>query len=175
MSAQGELGNVGEPPGSLWHTRTGGPGDQKPWRGRGLPLDHEPSWATTHHGSRQGIGKASDTRSPRKGQRAVVAAHRTGAGGAVRPKRPTGGKAPSGRAFHGQTHESDLARTNRVTSPPWDCTKGQQRLCLRNRMRSWRTYGSVGGPDGQPSALPGRRRLTASASLQLSAAPDARR
>ena len=51
------------------------------------------------HGSRQGIGKASDKRSPRKGQRAVVAAHSTGEGGEVRPKRPTGGKAPSSRVF----------------------------------------------------------------------------
>ena len=59
---------------------------------------HEPVWDTTNHGSRQGIGEASDTRSPREGQRAVVAAHSTGEGGEVRPKRPTGGKAPSGRA-----------------------------------------------------------------------------
>ena len=87
---------------------------------------------------------------------AVVAAHSTGEGGEVRPKRPTGGKAPSGRAFNGQTHERDSALTNRVTRPPLDCIQGQQKLCLRNRMRELRTYGSVGGPDGQPSALPGR-------------------
>ena len=86
---------------------------------------------------------------------AVVAAHSPGESGEVRPKRPTGGKASSGRAFNGQTHERDFALTNRVTRPPLDCTKGQQRLCLRNRRRSLRTSGSVGGPDGQPSALPG--------------------
>ena len=38
-----------------------------------------------------------------------------------------------------------------------------------------RTYGSVGGPDGQPSALPGKRPpiAYARASLRLSAAPEA--
>ena len=48
MAAQGELGNLGEPPGSLSQTRNGGPGDQKPWRGldastrpRALRGDHE--------------------------------------------------------------------------------------------------------------------------------------
>src|SRR5256712_836740 len=35
MHTQGELGNVGEPRVSLSHARTGGPGDQKPWRGLG--------------------------------------------------------------------------------------------------------------------------------------------
>ena len=29
-------------------TRSGGPGDHRPWHGRGLPLDHEPSWETTN-------------------------------------------------------------------------------------------------------------------------------
>ncbi len=35
MSSQGELGNLGEPPVSLSHTRNGGPGDQRPWRALG--------------------------------------------------------------------------------------------------------------------------------------------
>ena len=44
-------------------------------------------------------------------------------------------------------------------------------------MRELRTCGSVGGPDGQPSALPGRRRGTACApaSLRLLPAPEAQR
>src|SRR5262249_11473313 len=35
MASQGELGNVGEPRVSLSHSRSGGPGDQRPWRGLG--------------------------------------------------------------------------------------------------------------------------------------------
>ena len=35
MSAEGELGNLGEPPGSAHNSRDGGPGDQKPWRDLG--------------------------------------------------------------------------------------------------------------------------------------------
>jgi hypothetical protein len=136
---------------------------------------HEPVRDTTNPGSRQGSGKASAKRSLREGQRAVVASYSTDERGEVRPKRPTGGKATSGRACNGQTHESDAALTHRVTRPPWDCIQGQQKLCLRNRMREWRTYGSVGGPDGQPSALPGKRRPPAYASLRLPGAPEARR
>ena len=76
---------------------TKGPG--VPW---GLPPGHEPVRDTTNAGSRQGIGKASDKRSLREGQRAVVASYSTDEGGEVRPKRPTGGKATSGRACNGQ-------------------------------------------------------------------------
>ncbi len=79
---------------------------------------------------------------------AVVASQSTDEGGEVRPKRPTGGKATSGRACSGLTHERDAALTKRVTTPPLHCWRGSRKLCLRNRMRSWRTYGSVGGPDG---------------------------
>ena len=129
---------------------TKGPG--VPW---GLPPGHEPVRDTTNSGSRQGIGKASDERSPRDGEVAVVAAHSTEEGGEVRPKRPTGGKATSGRACNGQTHERDSVLTNRVTRPPLDCIQGPQKLCLRNRMRALRTSGSVGRPGGKPPALPG--------------------
>src|SRR5438128_7000034 len=73
------------------------------------------------HGSRQGIGKASDKRSPRKGQRVVVAAHSTGEGGEVRPKRPTGGKAPSGRASAGRRQGRDFELTNPNHRQPVDC------------------------------------------------------
>ena len=109
---------------------TKGPG--VPW---GLPPGHEPVRDTTNSGSRQGIGKASDKRSLREGQWAVVGSYSTDERGEVRPKRPTGGKATSGRACNGQTHERDSALTNRVTRPPLDCIQGQQKLCLRNRMR----------------------------------------
>src|SRR5262249_37786156 len=105
------------------HTRRGGPGDQRPWRGRELPLDHEPVRDTTNSGSRQGIGKASDKRSPRDGEVAVVAAHSTGESGEVRPKRPTGGKAPSGRASAGGRQGRDLELTNPDHGRPADCMR----------------------------------------------------
>jgi hypothetical protein len=80
------------------------------------------------HGSRQGIGKASDKRSPRKGQRAVVAAHSTGEGGEVWPKRPTGGKAPSGRASAGGRQGRDRALTNPAHGRPVDCMRAAAAL-----------------------------------------------
>ena len=87
-------------------------------------------------------GNERHVKDPEMGRVAVVAAQSTGEGGEVRPTRPTGGKAPSGSAFNGQTHERDSALTNRVTRPPLDCIQGQQPLCLRNRRRAWRTSGS---------------------------------
>jgi hypothetical protein len=81
------------------------------------------------HGSRQGIGKASDKRSPRKGQRAVVAAQSTGEGGEVWPKRPTGGKAPSGRASAGGGRQGrDIELTNPDNSTPVDCMRAAAAL-----------------------------------------------
>ena len=53
-----------------------------------------------------------------------------------------------------------------TTEDQWTVA-GQQQRCLRNRRRSLRTSGSVGGPGGKPPALPDRRRLPA--------APDAQR
>jgi hypothetical protein len=122
-----------------------GPGDQKPWRGRGAST--LPRALEGHHAPRKQAryrGGERQAKRPKTGSVAVVAAQSTGEGGEVRPQRPTGGKAPSGRAFNGPTHERDFALTNRVTRPPLDCTKGQQRFCLRNRMRAWRPSGSVG-------------------------------
>jgi hypothetical protein len=99
-------------------------------------------------GSRPGIGPASAKRRPRDGEVAVVAAPRTDAGGEGRPKRPTGGKAPSSRAFQWADTRERLCAHQACHQTPMGRHKGQQRLCLRNRMRAWRTYGSVGGPDG---------------------------
>src|SRR2546425_12323690 len=152
MLPKGELGNLGEPPVSLLKRRKRGPADQRPWRDLELSPGHEPCGDTTNHGSRQGIGKASDKQSPRDGQRAVVAAHSTGEGGEVRPKRPTGGKAPSSRASAGGRQGRDFELTNPDHGRPVDggaraSLHGQPRLCLRNRMRELCTYGSVGGPE----------------------------
>src|SRR4029453_19014485 len=80
MSSEGELGNLGEPPVSLLHTRIGGPGDQRPWRARELPPGYEPVWETTNDGSRQGMGKRATSAATGDGEAAVVAAHSTGEG-----------------------------------------------------------------------------------------------
>ena len=157
MSAQGKLGNLGEPPGSLTLCPDWGTGGPKALACSGrFDQTTSPAGRPQTARSTQGIGERATSEGPREGQVAVVASHSTAEGGEVRPKRPTGGKATSGRACSGPTHERDFALTNRVTRPPLHCGKGSRTLCLRNRMRSLRTYGSVGGPDGQPSALPGK-------------------
>jgi hypothetical protein len=116
--------------------RNGGPGDQRPWRVRG---------ASTRTRARKGHHKRTEARKvpgserqakrPERDRMAVVASHSTEEGGEVRPKRPTGGKATSGRACSGPTHERDVVLTNRVTKPPLHCCRGSRKLCLRNRMR----------------------------------------
>jgi len=72
---------------------TTGPGggrfDQAP-----SPTGRPPTESST-----QGIGDRATSADPQDGQRAVVASHTTGERGEVRPKRPPGGKATSGRAF----------------------------------------------------------------------------
>src|SRR5438132_12933473 len=98
-------------------------------------------------------GSERQAKRPERDTVAVVAAHSTGEGGEVWPKRPTGGKAPSGRASAGGRQGRDLELTNPDHGRPVDCgaretLRGQQPLCLRNRMRALRTYGSVEGPDG---------------------------
>jgi len=98
-------------------------------------------------------GNERQVKDPETGRGAVVAAQSTGEGGEVRPKRPTGGKAPSGSASAGERQGRDIALTNPDHGRPVDCgaretLRGQPPLCLRNRMRALRTYGSVGGPDG---------------------------
>src|SRR2546425_2419966 len=128
MSSEGELGNVGEPPVSLRHSRTGGPGDQRPWRDLELPPGHEPVRDTTNDGSRQGIGERATSEGPRDVEVAVVAAHSTSEGGEVRPKRPTGGKAPSGRASAGGRQGRDIALTNPDHGRPVDCARAAAAL-----------------------------------------------
>jgi len=81
MEPEGERGNVGEPPVSWSYPRPGGPGDHRPWRDLERPPGPEPCGDTTHHGSTPGSGEASDKRSPRDGEVAVVAVQRTGEGG----------------------------------------------------------------------------------------------
>ena len=119
-------------------------------------------------GAQTVAGHARQAQDAARGWVAVVASPSPGASGAPRPTGPRGGQATSGRACNGQTHARDVARTHRVTRPPWDCTKGQQRLCLRHRMRAWRTSGSVGGAGW--ATIGSTRHLTAS-SVRSSLAP----
>jgi hypothetical protein len=152
MASEGERGHVGEPPVSVWHTRSGGPGDHRPWRARELPPGYEPVWETTNEGSRQGRGTRATSAATGDGEGAGVAAHNPGEGRAGRPKRPAGGQAPSSSASAGRTQGRDAALTNPDHGRPGDwrarvSVHGQQRLCVRNRMRALRTSGSVGGCD----------------------------
>ena len=96
---------------------------------------HEPCGDTTNpRKPARYRGGERQAQHPERGRAAVVAAPRTEEGGEVRPKRPTGGKAPSGRASAGRRQGRDFVLTNPDNSMPVDCG-GQQLLCLRNRMR----------------------------------------
>ena len=86
----------------------------------GLPPGDEPARDTTNSGSTPGIGERATREGPREGQRAVVAAQRTGEGGDVRPTRPTGGKAPSSSASAGGRQGRDFELTNPDHGRPVD-------------------------------------------------------
>jgi hypothetical protein len=66
-------------------------------------------------------GNERQAKDSETGRVAVVAAHSTAEGGEVRPKRPTGGKAPSGRASAGRRQGRDLEVTNPAHGKPGDC------------------------------------------------------
>ena len=88
----------------------------------GLPPGHEPVRETTNDGKQARYrGSERQAKHPETGRVAVVAAHSTEEGGEVRPKRPTGGKAPSGRASAGRRQGRDLELTNPDHGRPVDC------------------------------------------------------
>jgi hypothetical protein len=113
------------------------------WRGNLMKLVVVTQWVSTVCKSHLTTG-------------AVVADQSPKAGREVRPKRPTGGKEQRSRALHGQAPGE--------TPPPipaslWTAEhgwswRGQQRLCLTNRMHAWRTSGSVGGRVGSVARAP---------------------
>ena len=117
---------VTKSPGVVWALRPG----------------HEPFGETTNEGSTQGIGVASDTRSPLRGgggSRSGASyrgkwgskAHGThGREGDRRAERPLAGD-------RGETLRSPTLSTARQGT-----ARGQQQLCVRNRMRALRTSGS---------------------------------
>jgi hypothetical protein len=100
----------------------GGPADQRPWRGPGASTgrragngDHERGKPARYR------GRERQAKHPERDRVAVVAAHSTEDGGEVRPKRPTGGKAPSGRASAGRRQGRDFELTNPDHGTPGDC------------------------------------------------------
>jgi hypothetical protein len=80
--------------------RSGGPDDQRPWRGGGAST--RPRALRGHH-QRTAAGKVSGSerraKRPEKGRVAVCAAHSTGEGGEPSPTGPTGGQAMPGSTF----------------------------------------------------------------------------
>ena len=103
-------------------TRSGGPGDQKPWRGPGcFHQVTSPEGIPQTMGARKVSGNERQAKDSERGRRAVVAAHSTGEGGEARPKRPTGGKAPSSRASAGRRQGRDIELTNPDHGRPVDC------------------------------------------------------
>src|SRR5262245_45143352 len=95
-----------------------------PGAGWALRPAHEPCGDTTNERSTQGTGERAPSEGPREGQEAVVALHSTVAGGEVRPKRPTEGKATSSRAFQGyDTRERLWAHESCHHTPTGQCRR----------------------------------------------------
>jgi hypothetical protein len=68
LSAQGELGHVGEPRVAWSDARRGGPGDHRPWRALGAsPRARARQGEHDHHGRWPGIGKRATSAAPRAG------------------------------------------------------------------------------------------------------------
>ena len=127
------------------------------------------SWdlaGSEEEGHREGIGGAGTPEGGRVRGVADVADHRTEEGGEPRPKGPTGGKErpdmTARRGHHGRHFEATphVTMTLRIAEQGVEphgeaLLRGSQASCLTNRMPEWGTSGSVGGPAGQPPALPG--------------------
>ena len=96
--------------------RAGVPADQEPWRWQGASRCQRTALRDTNRGSRQGIGERASSEATREGHGAVVAKHSTGERGEVRPKRPTGGKATSSRAFQWVRYTRETLGS-RIVSP----------------------------------------------------------
>src|SRR5215468_10977066 len=92
---------------------------KSPGVGWTLQPGHEPCGETTNEGSTQGIGERVTSEEPREGQVAVVASHTTAERGEVRPKRPTGGKATSGRACQWVRYTRETLRSRIVSPHPY--------------------------------------------------------
>src|SRR5215471_3430677 len=112
-----------------------------PGGGWALRPAHEPCGDTTNERSTQGIGERATSEGPREGQVAVVALHSTVGGGEVRPKRPTEGKATSGRVFRWVRYTRETP-SSPIVSPQAASGKFEsERLCSYNKGATW---GDVG-------------------------------
>ena len=78
--------------------------------------------------ARKVSGSERQAKRPETGRVAVGAAQSTAEGGAVRPKRPTGGQAPSGRASAGKRQGRDRELTNPDHGRPVDCGRAAAAL-----------------------------------------------
>ena len=73
-------------------------------------------------------GNERQAKDPERGRVAVLADHSTVEGGEVRPKRPTGGKAPSGRASAGRRQGRDIELTTPDHGTLVDCVRAAAAL-----------------------------------------------
>jgi hypothetical protein len=136
-----------------------------------IPVPRQVTWSWDRAGSeeeghRQGIGGPGTTEGRREGGVAVVADHSTVEGGEPRPKGPTGGKErlemTARRGHQGRHFEATNPVTGTLRIADQSVTPigvallpGSKTSCPTNRMPSLGTSGSVGGPVGEPPALPG--------------------
>jgi hypothetical protein len=88
---------------------------------RGFPLATSPCGRPRTLEASRVSGHERHAKDSETGRGAVVAAHSTAEGGEVRPKRPTGGKAPSGRASAGRRQGRDFELTTPDHGTPGDC------------------------------------------------------
>ena len=108
-----------------------------PGAGWALRPGHEPCGDTTNERSTQGIGERATSEGPREGQEAVVALHSTVAGGEVRPKRPTEGKATSGRVFRWVRYTRETPSSPIVSPHPhWTVWRGSCEASVPMRCRA---------------------------------------
>ena len=157
------------------YARSGGPGDQRPWRGPGsFPQVTSPAGTPRTEGARKVSGSERQAKRPEKDRVAVVATHSTDERGEVRPKRPTGGKASSGRASAGRRQGRDIELTNPDHSMLVDCIRAA--VALFEEPDAFIAHVRVCGRAGwvtTGSTRQARWPASARASLPLPTAPDA--
>jgi hypothetical protein len=88
---------------------------------RGFPLATSPCGRPRTLEASRVSGHERHAKDSETGRGAVVAAHSIAEGGEVRPKRSTGGKAPSGRASAGRRQGRDFELTTPDHGTPGDC------------------------------------------------------
>ena len=117
-SLEEERGNVGEPAVSLSHTRKGGPGDHKPWRGRGAstlatsPVESPQTLEAGKVSGRRAIREAPERDRGQSSRRRVPS--KVGKGGPSDPREGRRRRAAHPLAGHrGETESSRTLTTTR--------------------------------------------------------------